>query len=357
MVEERFKWAGHRETKCPEDQAYALLGIFNVNMSVRYGEGKENALSRLRNKIKKSSKSKQSRGEYLAKSHKLLLESLWFPEIHSREDRIIDAHQKTFEWVFEQGESTGPWSNFVSWLKNDANVYWINGKAGSGKSTLMWFVCHDIRTKQSLNVWSEGKVLLVLSFYFWSGGTQLERSIEGLLRSFLWQILSEIPDLRDGYHNHGFISVWTERRLRGMFQSVVQKAQATHSLCFFVDGLDESTGDWDTLIDLIHALAQKTGVKLCVSSRRDRAFKDAFEPHASLQLQDLTQRDILHYVLNNLRVPEIWPTESTQDVLLNHVRGRCRNPSITWLPSDPSSTTLEDIAEEIVYRAEGSSCG
>lgn len=57
-VEERFMWAEPRETRRQEDKAYALLGIFDVSMSQRYGEGKESAFRRLRAKIGKSSKCK-----------------------------------------------------------------------------------------------------------------------------------------------------------------------------------------------------------------------------------------------------------------------------------------------------------
>jgi Heterokaryon incompatibility protein (HET)/NB-ARC domain len=57
-VEERLSWTHHRDTKRPEDKAYSLLGIFNVHMPLLYGEGRENAFVRLREKIGKSSKRK-----------------------------------------------------------------------------------------------------------------------------------------------------------------------------------------------------------------------------------------------------------------------------------------------------------
>ena len=53
-VEDRLFWAEHRETKRQEDKAYSLLGIFNIGMSLRYGEGREKAFERLRRKIGKS---------------------------------------------------------------------------------------------------------------------------------------------------------------------------------------------------------------------------------------------------------------------------------------------------------------
>ena len=50
-VDERFKWIETRQTTRDEDMAYCLLGIFNVFMPLIYGEGKENAIRRLRKEI------------------------------------------------------------------------------------------------------------------------------------------------------------------------------------------------------------------------------------------------------------------------------------------------------------------
>jgi hypothetical protein len=50
-VEERLSWAKHRGTKRQEDKAYSLLGIFDIQMPLLYGEGREKALVRLRKEI------------------------------------------------------------------------------------------------------------------------------------------------------------------------------------------------------------------------------------------------------------------------------------------------------------------
>jgi hypothetical protein len=57
-VTERMLWADKRETTRKEDKAYSLLGIFDVYMSLIYGEGRDNALTRLRGKIGKTLKGK-----------------------------------------------------------------------------------------------------------------------------------------------------------------------------------------------------------------------------------------------------------------------------------------------------------
>ena len=55
-VDERLSWANYPETNRKEDKAYSLLGIFDIHMTLLYGEGTEKAFVRLRTKIDKSSK-------------------------------------------------------------------------------------------------------------------------------------------------------------------------------------------------------------------------------------------------------------------------------------------------------------
>jgi hypothetical protein len=50
-IEERFAWQRGRKTKKPEDKAYSLLGVCGVSMIPIYGEGRDNAMARLRKKI------------------------------------------------------------------------------------------------------------------------------------------------------------------------------------------------------------------------------------------------------------------------------------------------------------------
>ena len=54
-VAERISWAAHRQTTRPEDAAYSLMGLFNVNMPILYGEGVRSAFRRLQDEIMKTS--------------------------------------------------------------------------------------------------------------------------------------------------------------------------------------------------------------------------------------------------------------------------------------------------------------
>ncbi|KAL8878602.1 MAG: hypothetical protein Q9192_008414 [Flavoplaca navasiana] len=54
-IGERLSWMAGRKTTVPEDIAYCMLGLFDVNMPLLYGEGKEHAFLRLQEEIMKYS--------------------------------------------------------------------------------------------------------------------------------------------------------------------------------------------------------------------------------------------------------------------------------------------------------------
>lgn len=149
------------------------------------------------------------------------LDNLHFPHILCREEQIKSIHKKTFQWIFdESGKRLRPWSNFVEWLLKGSGTYWINGKAGSGKSMLMNYIRQDSRTKFFLGKWAGEKELLTPAFFFWASGNALQRSIEGFLRAILYQLLyshRQLISLLQRDENLGISSnslyVWTEKRL------------------------------------------------------------------------------------------------------------------------------------------------
>jgi hypothetical protein len=52
---EKMRWLATRETTRPEDLAYCALGIFDINMPLLYGEGKDRAFRRLQEEILRAS--------------------------------------------------------------------------------------------------------------------------------------------------------------------------------------------------------------------------------------------------------------------------------------------------------------
>ena len=257
------------------------------------------------------------------------LESLYYPEIDRRQDTVIEAHQKTFQWVYDPDSfdrSFRRWDSIAKWLESGDGIYWINGKAGSGKSTLMNYLSHNEQTLGLLRIWSGTKKVLMPKYFFWSAGTLLEKSVEGLLRSLLYQIFREMPSLiplscehrstfvsaKDRLDDFRPIASWTVRRLRTTFQTAIRQAETSYRICIFIDGLDENSGDPDAAIEEIRNMPS-CGIKVCLSSRPERLYNDAFGSYAKLKLQDLTESDIRAYVADKL---EPWLRTEPEDEVL-----------------------------------------
>ena len=250
------------------------------------------------------------------------LERLRFEDMYVRMDSVKDAHEETFQWIFDQSKQDAKWSNFGEWLEKGSGTFWINGKAGSGKSTLMNYIIQNSETADLLTKWAGSKSLVQPSFFFWASGSQLQRSVEGLLRSLAYQILKVHPGLiplmirqNSGSADTENAPRWTEKRLRQCVKALVGEVSKTHRICLFLDGLDEFAGDHDDLLYFVEQLVEDTEIKCCFSSRPERAFED-FTPSETLRLQDLTDSDIKKYIDDNLGLlPQIHklPSEKQEE--------------------------------------------
>ena len=96
------------------------------------------------------------------------------------------ACQKTFQWIFEKpNDSTAHnWDDFAAHLSQQGvtSPYFINGKAGSGKSTLMKFIVGNPKTKKALAQWAENRELMIVKYFFWNLDTDLQKTSTGMLR-------------------------------------------------------------------------------------------------------------------------------------------------------------------------------
>ena len=125
-----------------------------------------------------------------------ILASLWFRTMNIRECQVKEAYRNTCSWIFQDPKAhQKPWSNFRKWLEQERGCYWISGKAGCGKSTLMKYIIGDPRTQNALMRWTGSKSPLTASYFFWMAGTWLQKNQEGLLRSLLHSILAQRRDL------------------------------------------------------------------------------------------------------------------------------------------------------------------
>ncbi|TLD30653.1 hypothetical protein PspLS_01809 [Pyricularia sp. CBS 133598] len=173
-----------------------------------------------------------------------LLRSLKFERINERRNHVETSNIGTCNWVLEDGsdesgsrvnssipdkdssskmeggldsdtayEEDSPacpsfeWDSFSDWLRSNEIVYWISGKPGSGKSTLIKYILRDTRTSDFLHLWRPNPVLI--SHFFWRPGTEMQQSIKGFLCSLLYQLLSQdTPSLDHLLDYHIDFSEW-----------------------------------------------------------------------------------------------------------------------------------------------------
>jgi len=197
----------------------------------------------------------------------LILQSLRFPTMNDRYEAIKEAHAKTFEWIFKGAEDAErPWSNFSEWLEHGDGIYWICGKAGSGKSTLMRYIKDNSRLRDLLQSWtSQDEDLVIGSFFFWLSGVPDQLSQLGLLRSLLFELLTSkphlieatLPDLWSNLRSsilpvqYSQTYSWTLARVTFSFRRLFSLlSQDTGNVFLLIDGLDEYKGDPSETVEL-----------------------------------------------------------------------------------------------------------
>lgn len=289
-----------------------------------------------------------------------LLRSLKFPGFNERRNQVDNAYEKTFRWVFagdgddvdqleneapshpvghdtdsaESGESEDSdasgsedanseyglykirWDSFSNWLSSTDQVYWISGKPGSGKTTLVKHIVAHSQTQKSLDIWNSGS--LILSHFFWRPGTAMQQNIKGLLCSLLYQLLQcSVTAL-----NHVLSSIatanmkdadtdWSTAEL----QSICLQTLASYErpVCMFLDGLDEvDPKDGVTrLLNLVQQLLQSRPghTKICLASRPEPLLQTRLSLYPRLRLQDLTKGDLTHYAESHVKLPEGYHAE------------------------------------------------
>lgn len=105
----------------------------------------------------------------IADAQQKILDSLQFPQIQERRHRIHDAHEETYQWVLQpMPYHRQRWDKFLAWLSSCGaakRIFWIHGKPGSGKSTLMCFLDENISVQPHASMAENGTVVRAQCFF------------------------------------------------------------------------------------------------------------------------------------------------------------------------------------------------
>ncbi|KAK4170971.1 hypothetical protein QBC36DRAFT_250422 [Triangularia setosa] len=270
-VHDRMAWIKNRSTTREEDIAYSLFGIFNVQLPLLYGEGKEKALERLREKIEKDD-------DCLADLH--ITDSRHDKKrIEAAKDGLL---KDSYCWVLSNGQ-------FQQWHNgDDQRLHWIKGDPGKGKTILLCGIIDELEKSTPTGL---------LSFFFCRATDSRINNATAVLRGLIYLLVNQQPALishvRRLYDHAGKKTfedpnIWVV--LCEIFTSILQDSDLRMTY-LIIDALDECVTDLPQLLELIiQTLCTSSPIKWIVSSRN--------WPDIEKQLETATQKARLSLELN-----------------------------------------------------------
>ena len=266
----------------------------------------------------------------------------------------------------------------MNWLSSSGGLFWIFGKPGSGKSTLMDYFVHKNRILSYLQQHSPRSWIVLRFFFDFRTGKDVTNNLEGLLRSLLYQLIKEMPQvnvlgLNDSEKDS--ISGWPKHRLRDALHTSLESAKK--GVCILVDGLDEYEGSVLELVPFLQSLATSSDsesfpIKICVSSRPEPVISELLQHVPQLSMSDhnahgirsycsLTLKEIRLAVLGGLNILQIsqiiaeraegvflWARFALEELIQGNSSGETFEEMSERLNSIPDS--LEGIYARILGR-------
>ena len=255
-----------------------------------------------------------------ANQRQKFLDRLKFDQIDARHATIKNAHAKTCKWLLST-------SQYKEWL-DDTKIsdhhgfLWLKGKPGTGKSTLMKFA------------YANGKKIMadaiVISFFFNARGGDLEKSVLGMYRSLLFQLLEKLPDIQDPFKllgPSGSDDFDRDIETAKILFSCVVKRLGRHRLTCFIDALDECKEDEARdMVAFFESLGQfavssQIQLRICFSSRHYPHITIEKVVSLVLEDQDGHTQDIANYLHGELKAGRSKAMEKIRDEILERASG------------------------------------
>ncbi|KAI1737960.1 vegetative incompatibility protein HET-E-1 [Xylaria scruposa] len=303
-VSDRFSWMDNRETTLEEDKAYAMLGIFCVQMPLLYGEGYAKASGRLRREVGQATK---------------------LPLIPVAEGAAFDSRAEEHNARCYPNTRADLLRQIETWATDPDGkaIFWLNGIAGTGKSTISRTVAQQFHERG----------LLGASFFFKRG--EAERGHAGrLFATLAAQIATKLPRVAQQIQTAVDIDPSVcNKALSQQFKELILHAlnnvRNPQTLVIVIDALDECDKDMD-IRAIIHLLSQVKTIpyvrlRTFLTSRPELPIRLGFQKvqggYQDLILHQMPQQIVMHdlrvfFELELARIYEEYNTGSFEDAQL-----------------------------------------
>jgi hypothetical protein len=180
----------------------------------------------------------------------------------------------------------------------------------------MKYAISNAQARQLLDQGSQDESPFLAHFFFHGRGSGMQRSLQGLLRSILFKVLTRYPRLIPQVLPSQPRKNWPEATLNTAFQKLMTEDLGCRlNIILFIDGLDEFSGNHSNIAESLSTICDRSihSLRICIASRPLPVFEHRFQRYPRLQLQDQTGRDIALFVTEELNLTESMRTIRAQN--------------------------------------------
>ena len=291
---------------------------------------------------------------------------------NTRYEKISEQHKGSLEWLWKH-------EKYLTWSSRDSSDFLlIEGKPGSGKSTLMKYF------QRSLPEREPREKHIVASFYYSYREGERQKSHSNMLRSVLHDVLDQNEEFFFHYQPYyrqaakrGGQPQWSYDSLKKVLLSFPENHPINERLYLVVDAVDESDDvercDIIELLRDICAMKRPCIVKVFVASRPVVGLSGSSAlTNKTIRLQDVNYSDIVgfaksflgpeldlprdiarratEYIVQNAQGVFVW-VRLVREELLKYARRGCTSSQVfDFLKSLP--TELEGLYKRILIELE-----
>lgn len=239
--------------------------------------------------------------------------------MNDRVTHVVSAAPETCHWIWS--------TEFAPWLSSpdDKGIFWICGKPGSGKSTLMKYLAGNCETRRRLPFPSSQQTWEVVRFFYdFRANQTLANTKEGMLRSILHQLLRDLQLLQ----NIDLDSLHLKSDLDKAVVSVARLLQTKHRrVLLLIDGLDECGSNIREMMTCIRKICDQTSMRVCLASRPNPFIQHSLRDCLQIKMQDHNTAGIRAYIetalaeIESVTGAEEFSTPVTVESLVQRAEG------------------------------------